>query len=309
MIIKRNLRPSRVLRYIAGPIAWTTAWAVAVPSCFAITGASWLLVPFAPVGALGAALAIFIAFRNNTAFGRWNEARSAWQSVLVGSRVLARQILASIDNAIAGGAESTQATAIGRELVLRLVAFGYLLGDRIRPEPAGPNLEGLLAEGEIRSLGAAINPPNLLLRQQSIRIKDCIRLGVLGQFDPISLEPQLAALSAAQGVVERIKNTPTPRQYDYFTRRFVLLFAALAPFGILSLVAGSIWWTVPLSLSLGGVFVVMAVTGSANDEPFANQVTDVPIAAVCRELERDLRELLGDTEILAAATPVNGYLW
>jgi ion channel-forming bestrophin family protein len=309
MIIKRNLSPRRVLRYIAGPITWTTAWAVAVPSCYAITGASWLLVPFAPIGALGAALAIFIAFRNNTAFGRWNEARSAWQSVLVGGRVLARQVLASIDNAIAGGAEPTQATAIGRELVLRLVAFGYLLGDRIRPEPAGPQLEGLLPDVEIRSLGTAINPPNLLLRQQSIRIKDCIRLGVLGQFDPISLEPQLAALSTAQGVIERIKNTPTPRQYDYFTRRFVLLFAALAPFGILSLVTGSIWWTLPLSLSLGGVFVVMAVTGSANDEPFANQVTDVPIAAVCRELERDLRELLGDSEIPAAATPVNGYLW
>ena len=87
MITKRNLSPVQVLRYTAGPGAWALAWAIVVPVLFAITGASWLPVPFAPIGALGAALAIFIAFRNNTAFGRWNEARSAWQGVLVASRV------------------------------------------------------------------------------------------------------------------------------------------------------------------------------------------------------------------------------
>src|SRR6476646_3813605 len=63
MITKRNLSPVQVLRYTAGPAGWALAWAIAVPVLFAITGASWLPVPFAPIGALGAALAIFIAFR------------------------------------------------------------------------------------------------------------------------------------------------------------------------------------------------------------------------------------------------------
>jgi hypothetical protein len=35
----------------------------------------------------------------------------------------------------------------------------------------------------------------------------------------------------------------------------------------------------------------------------------VPIAAVCNELERDLRELLGDKSLPAAEQAVNGYLW
>ena len=112
MIINRNLRPVQVLRYTAGPVAWAAAWAVAVPAAFAITGASWLLVPFAPVGALGAALAIFIAFRNNTAFGRWNEARSAWQGVLVASRAFSRQILAAANNAIETGTDQAVANAL-----------------------------------------------------------------------------------------------------------------------------------------------------------------------------------------------------
>jgi putative membrane protein len=308
VITKRNLSPVQVLRYTAGPAAWALAWAIVVPVLFAITGASWLPVPFAPIGALGAALAIFIAFRNNTAFGRWNEARSAWQGVLVASRVFSRQILAAADNAIATGMDPELTSRLARELVLRQVAFGYLLAERVRPR-SPLALADLLADTELTAVSASIDPPTALLARQSIRIKDAIRAGVLGQFDPISLEPQLAALSTAQGAIERIKNTPTPRQYEYLTRRFVQVFAVLVPFGVLSLVPGAIWWTIPLSLVLSGVFIMMAVTGTANDEPFSGRVTDVPIAAVCNELERDLRDLLGDESLPAAEQAVNGYLW
>jgi putative membrane protein len=308
MIIKRNLSPVQVLRYTAGPLTWAVGWSLAVPVLFAVTGADWLALPFAPIGALGAALAIFIAFRNNTAFGRWNEARSAWQGILVAGRISSRQILAAADNAVAAGTDAAVAAAMARELVLRLAAFGYLLGQQVRPRGM-VHLDGLLAADEIAAAAASSNPANAVLARQSVRIKDAIRAGVLGQFDPISLEPQFAALSAAQGVIERIRTTPTPRQYDYFTRRFVLLFAALVPFGVLSLVPGAIWWTVPLSLALSGVFIVMAVVGSANDEPFTGKVTDVPVAALCRELERDVRSMLGEKDLPPAAEPINGYLW
>ena len=308
MITKRNLSTIQVLRYIAGPAAWALAWAVAVPVLSVTIGATWLQVPFAPIGALGAALAIFIAFRNNTAFARWNEARGGWQAILVAGRALSRQVLASADNAVEGGLDPAVAGALARELVLRQVAFGYLLADAVRPRDPLV-LDGLLPATEITVALGSANPAQAVLVKQSIRIKDAIRAGVLGQFDPISLEPQLAALSSAQGVVERIKTTPTPRQYDYFTRRFVLLFAAAVPFGTLSLVPGAIWWTVPLSLLLSGVFIVMAVVGSANDEPFAGKVTDVPVAAICVQIDRELRDMLGDRDLPAAPVPINGYLW
>lgn len=310
MIVKRNLSPRRVVAYTAGPLAWASAWAIAVPALYAATGASWLALPFAPVAALGAALAIFIAFRNNTAFNRWNEARSAWQAILVSSRVLARQVVAATENAVAAGqAEREEARALARELVSRQIAFAYLVAGRVRPEPDWARIANLLGGEERETLRGAANPPNLLLQRQSVRIKDGIRSGALGQFDPISLEPQLAALSTAQGTVERIKHTPTPRQYDYFTRRFVQLFAALAPFAAVGLVPDALWWAPPLSLVLAGVFVIMAVTGSANDDPFEGRVTDVPIGAICAEVERDLREQLGEADLPPLPGPAAGYLW
>lgn len=54
--------------------------------------------------------------------------------------------------------------------------------------------------------------------------------GTLGGFDRFQIEGQLLSLTNYQGGAERIKNTPLPRQYDFSTRVFVILFALLLPF-------------------------------------------------------------------------------
>lgn len=310
MIVKETLSPLRVAQYTARPMSWAAAWAVAVPVAFAVTNASVLVVPFAPVGALGAALAIFVAFRNNTSFGRWNEARTAWQSILVASRALTRQIVASTTNAAAAGTVSdTDARALAREIGLRQAAFARLVAGQLRGPVDWEAVNRLVPGDELPRLRGADNAATLALQTQAVRIKDGIRAGTLGQFDPISTEPQLVALGQAQGVAERIATTPTPRQYAYFTRRFVLLFAALAPFGLLSVVGDATWMVAPIALVLSGVFIVMEVTGTANDEPFAGAVTDVPVTTIAAQVERDVREQLGDTALPEVPGPVDGYLW
>jgi len=67
-------------------------------------------------------------------------------------------------------------------------------------------------------------------------------------------------------------------------------------------------WVLPLALILAGVFVVMAVVGAANDEPMTGAVTDVPVHAVCREIERDAADALR-LDRPPALQPVDGYLW
>lgn len=309
MIVKRNLSPTRIAVYVRGPMVWATAWAVAVPLAYAVTHSPLLVVPFAVVATVGAALAIFIAFRNNTAFGRWNEARAAIQAMLVASRSLTRLVVAATSNAVRSGTtDDAVARSYAREIASRLIEYVHSVAAHVRPGRVGPDV-GRHGAPDDADAWTTDHPPNVLLTRLSIRLKDGIRDGVLGQFDPISMEPQMAALATAQGVVERIATTPTPRQYDYFTRRFVEVFAALIPFGLLSLPLGSIWWAVPLAVILSGIFIIMAVTGSANDEPFATRVTDVPMEAVFREVERDLMELTEQTDRPAPLQPVDGYLW
>jgi putative membrane protein len=298
VIVKRNLSTRRVIEYTAAPMAWAALWALAAPIAFAATDDRRLILPFPVVATLGAALAIFVAFRNNSAFMRWNEARAAWQTVLVASRTLTRQVIASTRHASAGGAITEQQAADTQQRVAGLlVEFGWTLAATTRPSRPRPDAHRI----ERR-------PDEVVIDIADV-IKEGIRTGALGQFDPISTEPQLVALNTAQGAIERIAMTPTLRQYDYFTRRLIGLFALVAPFALLGLVPDAIWLATPLSLILSGTFVVLAVTGAANDDPFADRVTDVPIDAICTQIEHDVLTAIGDPDPPRLLEPLDGYLW
>jgi ion channel-forming bestrophin family protein len=89
----------------------------------------------------------------------------------------------------------------------------------------------------------------------------------------------------------------------------VELFAFVVPFALVSLVPDAVWLTAPMALALSGTFIVLAVTGAANDEPFSGSVTDVPIDAICTELEHDVCTTIGETRRPELAAPIDGYLW
>ena len=298
MIVKRDLSPRRVLAYTAAPLAWAALWAVVAPLAVTLTDERRVVIPFPVVATLGAALAIFVAFRNNSAFARWNEARAAWQTVLVASRTLTRQVMASTHAATkAGTVPEHQVHEFRARIADLLVEFAWSLAAvtrPMRPVPGG------------RDLGRR---PDVVLVEIGGAIKEAIGTGALGQFDPIATEPQLVALGSAQGTIERIASTPTLRQYDYFTRRLIALFALVAPFAVVGLVPESVWLTTPLALLLSGTFIVLGVTGAANDEPFSGSVTDVPIETVCTQLEHDVFTVVGHREAPAPLQPVDGYLW
>jgi ion channel-forming bestrophin family protein len=91
MIVKHNLSPVRVIGYVWQPMLYATAVAVAAVALFEATDWTSLAIPFAPVGVLGSAMAIFVAFRNNASFARWWDARTAWQAIHNASRNFARR--------------------------------------------------------------------------------------------------------------------------------------------------------------------------------------------------------------------------
>ena len=45
------------------------------------------------------------------------------------------------------------------------------------------------------------------------------------------------------------------------------------------------------------------------DNPFNNSVHDVALTSICRTIEINLRQYLGETELPAAVEPVHGVLW
>lgn len=313
MILKKNFSPAKVWQYIRGQMWFVIAWSLAVWALFYFSGQKGMALSFTPVGVLGSALAIFVAFRNNSAYGRWWEARTLWSGIVNNSRILARQLIANADNAIATGKASEEVVAsFKREMVYRQIAFAHALRLHLRGQKTIQEFNHLLHPEEFVQIQNRQNIPNYLLLIQGNRIKEAMRKEILGPFDNISMEPTLAGFNNFQGSCERIKLTPLPKQYDFFTRVFVWIFSFLLPFGLLSLFANDAslsWLIIPVSVIVAGVFVIMERTGAANEDPFENKVTDIPLTALCNTIERDLMEMLGESDLPERLEPVDGYLF
>lgn len=312
MITKKNFNPLRVLSYVRGELLLATTLAGLGWLLYTKLEIKWVAIPFAPLGVLGTALAIFLCFRNNNAYARWWEARTIWGGIVNNSRTIARQIIASVANARSlGKVELVELSAFQRELVLRQIAFAHALRLHLRGQGDWDALRPLLGADEYDQLLTKQNKPNALLQTQSIRLKDGVRREVIGAFDPISIEPNMAAFNNWQGACERIKNTPLPRHYDFFTRLFLWAFMLLLPLAMLSLfnIPATSWMVIPVSVVIVFIYAIINRTGDVLENPFENTINDAPMTALCLTIERDLREMLGETDLPPAALSENGYLF
>jgi putative membrane protein len=312
MILRKIFNPVAVLRYMRWELAVSTVLSVAVYFLYHNQQLEKVSLPFSVAAILGSALAIFLAFRNNNAYNRWWEARTIWGSIINNSRIFARQIIANADSALAGGkASAEQIASYKTELIYRQIAFAHALRLHLRGQNSFGELANLLSHEEFEQVLQKQNIPNYLLFLQGKRIKDGMKMEILGAFDNISLEPTLAGFNNFQGACERIKNTPLLRQYHYFTKLFLLVFMALLPFSLIADFSkmGAPALMIPLSILIAFVFGVMGKVGEVNEDPFENRITDIPMSAMCNTIERDLKEMLGETALPEKFTPQNGFLF
>ncbi len=311
MILKRNFNPAKVISYVWKELLLSAITAGIVFIVFK-KDLLKLTIPFSVAAILGSALAIFIAFRNNNSYNRWWEARTIWGGILNNSRIFARQLVANADNAIATGKGTPGIVALfKKEMIYRQAAFAHALRLHLRRQDNWAELQHLLDQKEYETLLTVQNKPNFLLLQQGIRIKEAMREEILGPFDNISMEPNLATFNNWQGGCERIKNTPLLRQYHYFTKLFLLGFIFLLPFSLLADFSKLEydWLLIPVCLIISFVFAVIGKVGEVNEDPFENRITDVPLTAMCNTIERDLKEMLGEKELPAKLNPEQGYLF
>lgn len=311
MILKKNFNPAKVLSYVAIEVSYLLLLSLI------IIGVSYhwgvlLAIPFAPISVLGTALAILLAFRNNNAYTRWWEARTLWGNISNNCRTLARQIISGTDDAVMRGKiDRQEADRYNQEMGYRLIAFANSLRVLLRRENQGDELLQFLPKEELEQVIHSSNPPTMMIKIISGKIRDGMRNEWLGAFDNISMEPNLVAMSSWQASCERIKHTPIPKQYEYFTRLFLWIFLTMLPFGLLNIISNtfSIELILPLSLSIGFVFAIVSKTADVTENPFENAIQDVPMTAICREIERDIKELLNQPTLPPILQPVHGHLY
>ena len=170
-----------------------------------------------------------------------------------------------------------------------------------------------LSDKEFAWIKTKKNQATQLLDRQSQHLAALKRRGLLDNFRHVALQNIIGELYADQGRSERIKNSPLPRQYATSSALFILIFTFLLPFGMLKEFAengpGLIWLLLPFNLVVSWVFSLMEYTGDYSENPFEGMINDVPIQSIVRNIEIDLKDMLGETDLPERMTPVNDVLF
>jgi putative membrane protein len=164
----------------------------------------------------------------------------------------------------------------------------------------------LLSEQELSELRDERNVPLAIQQQMGALLRQCQVRGWIDIAHWRALDANLDDLVDAQGGAERIKNTPMPKQYDYFPQLFVQMYCVLLP---LALVTAMGWFTPLGSTLVGFMFLALDKIGRDLEDPFENTIYDVPLTAITTTIEVNLRQLLGETALRPAEKPVRGVLW
>lgn len=268
----------------------------------------WLYDPFTlpvvPVSILGGALAIFLGFRNNSAYDRWWEARKIWGGVVNASRTFASFVISySSERFSDGQIEFDAIKAWRKETIQRHIAWLYALKMHLRKENYWDDLNKYVSKQEIETLKSLHNKPAQLLNIQSLTIQKAYDQQMIDDFRHVELGNMVKELYSLQGMAERIKSTIFPYYYNYFTNVFLWLFIICLPF---ALVEDMGWTTIPMSIAIAFVFTILEKSGAVTEDPFEGRAADTPISTITRNIEIDLLEMLESSHVPAPLEPIEG---
>lgn len=276
------------------PLALLFVWDVAVTAFYYSTP---FHAPPLPLPLFGTVLALLLGVRVNSAYQRWWEGRVLWGAMSNASRSLARIVRNYLPD------ETMR--DLRRSIVLRQVAYVNAVRCQLRRQPVDGEVLRFLSGGEAEPARARSNIANGLLDGTGRRIADARAYGWLDTIQQASIEHILIDIANAQGGMERLKNTPLPNQYRFFPALFTPLFCLLLPIGL----AETLGLATPVGSTIAGLMFLAALAiGNDLVDPFAASVHDVPLSAICRTIEIDLLQSIGD-EAPAPLAPVKGVLW
>jgi putative membrane protein len=193
-----------------------------------------------------------------------------------------------------------------RRMVYLQIAYVHALRQHLRKLEPWADLAPFFEERELNALRNEKNVPLAIQEMMGDLLRECLMRGWIDRMQWQAMDESLNDLMDAQGGAERIKNTPMPKQYDYFPQLFVQMYCILLP---LALVSAMGWYTPLGSTLVGFIFLALDKIGRDLEDPFENTDYDVPLTSITTTIEVNLRQLLGETELPSPAVPVEWVLW
>ena len=254
-----------------------------------------------PFTLIGLPLAIFLGFRNTTAYDRYWEARKLWGEIVHRTRTLARQCqgLIHLPEPID---PARRAQDVRVRMVHRAIAFVHALRLQLRDEQDDAVLQRWLMPAEFEQARGTSNPADTLMLHMGRDLGECVRRGQIDPCLAAQVDATLSSLTASAASCERIKNTPVPFSYTLLLHRTAYMYCFLLPFGLVDTTGFMTPFVVGI---VAYTFFGLDALGDEIEEPFGLESNDLPLDTLCRAIEINLRESLGETDLPPPLLPVN----
>jgi len=338
MITARKFRLMEVLKWTKVEII-IFIFIAAIPTIlYDLLGYRWLAIPWLPIALVGTAVAFLIGFRNNASYDRLWEARKIWGSIVNSSRAWGIMVKDFVTNKHAEiEITEEELNKIHTNLIYRhigwIAALRYQLGQSKVWEDSlesvsneykkvfksfknksslDSEFDKYFSEAEKEYLSPKINKATQIINIQSSELKKLWEEGLIDNFRHLKLQGMLEKFYDQQGQCERIKTFPYPRQFATVNLFFVWIFIFLVPFGMLpefeKLGGRLIWLTIPFCVLVSWVFHTMEKVGVDTENPFEGGANDIPMAAISRTIEIDLRDMLDESDLPKPIEPIKNIL-
>ena len=343
MVISKGISIGKLLAWTGHHVVWLLAASGIIAALYYFNIIN-MAIPWLPVSVVGTAVAFFVGFKNNQAYDRMWEARKIWGGIINESRSWGMMVDGFVTNLFATNKKSEdEIQEIKRRLIYRHIAWLYahrsqllvatpwehisqgghlarfakmnqdkfgvgLLDD----ETSRTELKNYLLADEHDRLIAHVNTATQIINEQSRDLKKLREDELIDDFRHMELANLLRSFYTLQGKNERIKKFPLPRQYANMSRYFVGIFLMLLPFSmipeLMKVGEHGVWLSVPITALIGWVYVMMEVVGDYTENPFQGMANDIPMMSLCRVIEIDLKEMLGETDLPPAVQAKDNVL-
>lgn len=343
MLISRNVDFITLLKVRGKYMAWLMIFMGLIAILYYFHFITFV-IPWLPVSVIGTAVAFYVGFKNNQAYDRMWEARKIWGGIINDSRSWGMLVDGYITNIFADKKKSDpEIHKIKRRLIYRHIAWLYAHRSQllvpttwenhspkdsksgslnfqrkkfgiglVDDETTRTELKLFLPENEHDRLIANVNTATQIINEQSRELARLRQQKVVDDFRHMEMEKLLINFYTLQGKNERIKKFPLPRQYAHMSQIFVAVFVLLLPFSmipeLLKLGDFALLISIPLCALIAWVYVMMEIVGENTANPFQGLIYDIPMMALCRTIEIDLREILGEKDLPPSIAARNGVL-
>ncbi|WP_304234491.1 bestrophin family protein [Jiulongibacter sediminis] len=227
---------------------------------------------------LGFALSLLLVFRTNTAYDRWWEARKQWGTLVNISRSFAIKI-----NAMVAEDDHRRRSFFKEAIPLyALSLFHHLRSDYttyMLDEVEHPEL----------SMDTQKHGPNQVASMMFRNVQDMFKSGEITPEEYRILDHEIRTFTDVCGACERIKNTPIPRSYSAFLKKFIVVYVASLPVGYVFSIGYFVAAAVPF------IFYVLAsleLIAESIEEPFGIDSDDLPIEKIASNIKRHVGEII-----------------